>query len=124
MEASYRDIFPKVCNNLVHDLIVRLQQEPQNTPMYTVEVFTKEGTESQACKDHILATTGMVPAIYDNGTHYVTHMRLTLETLKKLNDFEFVLEVMGEYTGTDASLGPIHEIGEAHIAGTKRKFAS
>jgi hypothetical protein len=121
MEASYQAIFPKVCNNLVHDLIMRLQQDPHNPPMYTVEVFTKDGTDSQACKDHILATTGTVPAIYDHGTHYVTHMRLTLETLKKLNDFEFVVEVMGEYTDTDASLGPMHNIGEAHVARTKRE---
>jgi hypothetical protein len=42
-------------------------------------------------------------------------MRLTLDILKKLNDFEFVLEIMGDYTGTDASLGPAHNIGEAHV---------
>jgi hypothetical protein len=44
-------------------------------PMYTVEVFTKKGTDVQECKDHILETTGTVPGIYDKGTHYVTHMR-------------------------------------------------
>jgi hypothetical protein len=115
LEASYGEIFPKVCSNLVHDLILRLRQDPQDQPLYTVEVFTKEGTDSQACKDHIFATTGNVPGIYDQGTHYVTHMRLTLEILKRLNDFEFVLEVMGEYTETAASLGPLHDIGEAKI---------
>ena len=63
-------------------------------------------------KRHILNTTGMVPAIYDKGTHYVTHMRLTPEILKKLNDFEHVLEIMGDYTGTDASQGPSHSLGD------------
>jgi hypothetical protein len=58
----------------------------------------------------------MVPGVYDRGTHYVTHMRLTLNILKRLSDFEYVLEVMGDYTDTDASLGPMHNIGEAHIA--------
>jgi hypothetical protein len=116
MEASYEEILPKVCSNLVHDLLVRFQQGPKIRPLYTLEVFTKEGTDSQACKDHILATTGMVPGVYDRGTHYVTHMRLTLEILKRLNDFEYVLEVMGDYTDTDASLGPMHKIGDAHIA--------
>jgi hypothetical protein len=77
--------------------------------MYTVEVFTKVGTDSQKCKDHILATTGTVPGIYDKGTH-VTHMRLTLEILKKLNDFDFVLGVMGDYTGSNASMGPRYDI--------------
>jgi len=115
IEASYKEIFPKVCTGLVHDILLRLQQDPRNPPLYTVEVFTKEGTDSRACRDHILATTGTAPAIYDHGTHYVTHMRLTLEILKKLNDFEYVLEVMGDYTDSDASLGPTHNIGDAHL---------
>ena len=34
----------------------------------------------------------MVPAIYDNGTHYVTNQRLSLEALKELYDYEDVLE--------------------------------
>ncbi|MDP9289813.1 MAG: hypothetical protein M3P08_16670 [Thermoproteota archaeon] len=80
--------------------------------MYTVEVFTKEGTDSEASRRHILKTTGTVPSIHDKGTHYVTHMRVTLEILKKLNDFEHVLEIMGDYTGTEASLGARHELGD------------
>ncbi len=75
-------------------------------PLYTVEVFTKKGTDSQECKDHILETTGTVPGIYDNGTHYVTHMRLRLEILKKLNDFDYVLGIMGDFTGSNPSMGP------------------
>jgi flavorubredoxin len=75
-------------------------------PMYTVEVFTKKGTDAQECKDHILETTGTVLGIYDKGTHYVTHMRVTLEILKKLNDFDYVLGVMGDYTGSSPSMGP------------------
>ena len=39
-------------------------------------------------------------AVYDKGTHYVTNMRLTLEILKKIDDFDFVREVTGDYTGT------------------------
>ena len=81
-------------------------------PMYTVEVFTKVGTDSQKCKDHILATTGTVPGIYDKGTHYVTHMRLTLEILKKLNDFDYVLGIMGDFTGSNPSMGPRYDIGD------------
>lgn len=114
MEATYREVLPKVCTNLVRDLLVR-RTEPGYPLMYTVEVFTKKGTDSDKCREHIWNTTGMVPAIYDKGTHYVTHMRLTLESLKRLNDFDFVIEVMGDYTGTEASLGPMHEIGDAHI---------
>jgi len=70
------------------------------------------GTDSEASKRHILNTTGTAPAIYDKGTHYVTHMRLTPDILKKLNDIEYVLEVMGDYTGTEASTGPRHALGD------------
>ena len=44
-------------------------------------------------------------------------MRLTLDILKVLNDFEFVLEVTGDYTGTLTGRGALHEPrreGQAH----------
>jgi hypothetical protein len=116
IEASYREVFPKVDPYLVHDLLMRIQDNPKkyssSGPMYNIEVFTKEGTDSQKSRDHILATTGTVPAVFDKGTHYVTHMRITPEILKKLNDFDYVLEVMGEYSGSEASIGPLHDKGE------------
>ncbi len=49
------------------------------------------------------------PAVYDKGTHYVTNMRLTLEILKTLQDFDFVVEVTGDYTGTLTGRGASHE---------------
>jgi hypothetical protein len=36
-------------------------------------------------------------------------MRLTLDILKKLNDFEFIEEITGGYTGTLTSMGASHE---------------
>ena len=69
IEEAYRQIFPKVDPFLVHDLYLRLQEDPTSKGhMYTVEVFTKEGTDSEASRRHILNTTGMAPAIYDKGT--------------------------------------------------------
>jgi hypothetical protein len=116
IEASYHEIFPKADPYLVHDLVLRMYQDSVKNKnrgsMYTVEVFTKKGTDSQKCKDHILATTGKVPGIYDKGTHYVTHMRLTLKILKKLNDFDYVLGVMGDYTGSNPSMGPRYDVGD------------
>jgi hypothetical protein len=110
---EYGKIFYKVDPALVFDLVTRLQQDPSNPcPMYTVEVFTKEGTDPQKSRQHILNTTGAVPAIFDKGTHYVSHHRLNLSILKKLNDFEHVLEVMGDYTGSGASIGPQHDLGD------------
>lgn len=113
LAVTYRRIFYKIDPALVFDLVTRLQQDPKNPkPMYTVEVFTKHGTDPQKSRDHILRTTGSVPAIYDKGTHYVSHHRLNLEILKKLNDIDYVLEVMGDYTGSGASIGPQHDIGD------------
>jgi hypothetical protein len=36
-------------------------------------------------------------------------MRLTLDILKRLDDFEFVEEVTGDYTGSVGGLGASHE---------------
>jgi len=109
---AYRELFPKVDPAFVYDLILRLAETDNNTPVYTVEVFTKEGTNPEKSKERILQTTGTVPAIYDNGTHYVSTQRITLEMLKKLNDIDYVLEVMGDYTGGASSTGPRHEPGD------------
>jgi hypothetical protein len=110
---AYRELFPKVDPAFVYDLILRVSNNPEdNAPVYTVEVFTKEGTNPEKSKDHILQTTGTVPSIFDNGTHYVSTHRITLETLKKLNDIDYVLEVMGDYTGGASSIGPRHEKGD------------
>ena len=110
---AYRKLLPKVDPAFVYDLILRLEQNPEDkAPIYTVEVFTKEGTNVEKSKDHIMQTTGTVPAIFDNGTHYVSTHRITLEILKKLNDIDYVEEVMGDYTGSASSLGPRHDRGD------------
>ena len=80
---AYRELFPKVDPAFVYDLILRLSENPENNaPVYTVEVFTKEGTNPEKSKERILQTTGTIPAIYDNGTHYVSTQRMTLDMLK------------------------------------------
>jgi hypothetical protein len=112
---AYHKVFPKVDPSFVYDLILRLGQDPNNVaPVYTVEVFTKQGTDPDKSRDHILQTTGTVPSIYDNGTHYVSTHRVTLEILKKLNDIEYVDEIMGDHSGGAASMGPRHDRGESH----------
>jgi len=110
---AYRELFPKVDPAFVYDLILRLSEKPDNNPpVYTVEVFTKEGTNPEKSKERILQTTGTIPAIYDNGTHYVSTQRMTLDMLKKLNDIDYVLEVMGDYTGGASPIGPRHDKGD------------
>jgi len=110
LETLYHTYLSKVDPVLLHDLLTREQEEKsERAPFYMVEVFTKPGTDSEWCKRHIWNTTGFVPAIYDKGTHYVTNMRLTLDILKRLNDFDFVVEITGDYTGTLTGRGASHE---------------
>jgi hypothetical protein len=114
LESQYSLMFPKVSPRLIADLLRVQRENPHKIPLFTLEVFTKKaeegGIDSDTIREHIWNTTGKMPAIYDNGTHYVTNQRLTLETLKRLNDFEHVLQVTGEYSGGGyASSAPEHE---------------
>ena len=68
LETLYQTYFPKVDPVFLHGLLVREEEKSERAPFYMVEVFTKPGTDSEWCKDHIWKTTGFVPAIYDKGT--------------------------------------------------------
>jgi hypothetical protein len=113
LRETYRKILPKVDPQLIDDLLSREQQQeeedPDYRPMYTIEVFTREGIDTAVTKWYIFEKTGMIPAIYDHGTHFVTDQKLTLETLKEISDSDDVIEVTGEYSGSFASNGPTHE---------------
>jgi hypothetical protein len=113
--AIYNIILPKIKPALIADLLSREMEyhnEGKNAPMYTVEVFTKKGIDPEKAKMYIIQKTGMVPSIYDHGTHYVTNQRLTLDMLKEMSDCEDVLEVAGEYSGSCGSIGSVHERSE------------
>ena len=73
--------------------------------MYTIEVFTKKGTDPEEAKRYIFEKTGMMPAVYDKGTHYVINQKLTLQILKEISDCEDVLEITGEYSSAVDQLG-------------------
>lgn len=109
LQKKYREHMPKVDPALVDDLLLRQMENPDVVPMYMLEVFTKEGLDTEEVREYIIRKTGMSPAIYDNGTHYVTNQKLTLDILKEISDSEDVLEVTGEYTGGLGSYGASHE---------------
>lgn len=109
LQRRYREYLPKVDPALVDDLMLRQLENPSVTPIYMVEVFTKEGLDPDRGREYIISKTGMSPAIYDNGTHYVTNQKLTLEMLKEISDSDDVLEVTGEYTGGIGGYGASHE---------------
>ena len=99
LETLYNTYFPKSDPSLIHDLLRRLKKNPTMPAIYMVEVFTKTAVNTEAAKKYIFEKTGMVPAIYDKGTHYVTNHKLTFEILKEISDSDDVLEVAGDYTG-------------------------
>jgi hypothetical protein len=109
LQTLYDTYLPKADPVLIHDLLIREQENPKNPPFYMVEIFTKEGTDSEAMKNRIFNNTGMLPAIYDHGTHYVTNQRLSLEILKEICNSGDVLEVTGDYTGTPTGRGASHD---------------
>ena len=109
LETLYQTYLPKVDPTLIHDLLIREHEKSERAPFYMVEIFTNSNINSEDMKEHIYQTTGMLPAIYDNGTHYVTNQRLTLEILKEICSSQDVLEVTGDYTGTLTGRGASHE---------------
>ena len=114
LETLYQTHLPKVDPTLIHDLLIREHEKSERAPFYMVEIFTNSNVNSEGMKEHIYQTTGMLPAIYDNGTHYVTNQRLTLEILREICASEDVLEVTGDYTGTLTGRGASHEPKEHH----------
>jgi len=112
-EAIYTQVLPKVVPGLIGDLLSReIEYGPANAPVYTLEVFTRKGTDLRKAREFIFRKTGMMPAVYDKGTHYVTNQKLTLQVLKEISDSEDVLEITGEYSGSCGSIGPTHERGD------------
>jgi hypothetical protein len=108
LETLCHTYFPKSEPYLIHDLLRRLKKNPDIPPIYMVEVFTKPGVDTEAAKKYIFEKTGMVPAIYEKETLFVTNQRLTLQMLKEISDSDDVLEVAGDYTGSVTGRGSSH----------------
>lgn len=108
LRETYQKILPKVDPALLNDVLEREAISKEAKP-YTIEVFTKEGIDTEAARAYILEKTGMAPAIFDNGTHYVTNQKLTLEMLKEISDSDDVLEVRGSFCGGYGMKGAHYE---------------
>lgn len=104
-------ILPKVKPALIAELLTReidYHTDGRDTPMYTIKVSTKNGIDTEEAKMYIIQKTGMIPSLYDHGTHYVTNQKLTLEILKEISDCDDVLEITSENSGC-GSMGSVHE---------------
>jgi hypothetical protein len=96
--------FQKACKTIlpggIEDLILHQQENPNIEYMYKIETFTRKGIDVNKIKKVILDKTGMVPEVYDDGTHYVVNQKLTLDTLRGILQCDHnILEVSGEYIG-------------------------
>jgi hypothetical protein len=109
LQRKSEEYLPKVDTVLIHDLFRRERESPGVTHRYMDEVFTKPGLNTQDVRQYIINKTGMYPAIYDNGTHYGTNQKLTIEMLKEISDSEDVIEVTGEYSGSTGSWAASHD---------------
>lgn len=124
LQKRYQKYLPKVDPELIDDLLLRQMENPGVTPIYMVEVFTKPYLNTEEVRSYIIDKTGMSPAIYDSGTHYVTNQQLTLDILKEISDSEDVIEVTGEYTGGLGGYGGSHEHSHEHSSFNKRRLVT
>jgi hypothetical protein len=108
LQTLYQLHLPKISPALIHDLLVREEEQVQKSnetskpspPFYMVEIYTTKGTDPEKMKNLIFKETGLLPSVYENGTHYVANMRLTLELLKLISESEEgIVKVSGDYTG-------------------------
>jgi hypothetical protein len=108
-EKLHEKYLPKVDRRLVIDLFLRLRENPNDKPMYTIETFTEEGTNHEEIRNDVIQKTGMAPQFFDKGTHIVVHHKLDYDLLKYINDHPQVIEIRGTYMGSMASIGASHE---------------
>ncbi len=91
------------------DLFLRLRDDPNTKPMYTIEAFVEEGGDSEEIRNEVIRLTGVTPQLHDRATHIVAHHKVDYELLKQIQDHPKVKEVTGTYMGSMASLGASHE---------------
>jgi hypothetical protein len=108
-ERIHQKYLPKVDRRLVIDLFLRLRENPNVKPMYTVEAFVEEGGNLEEIRNRIIRVTEMAPQFFDRGTHIVVHHQLDYDLLKEINDDPRVVEIKGTYMGSMASIGASYE---------------
>jgi hypothetical protein len=108
LQTLYQLHLPKINPALIDDLLIREQEEIEkhnnsptsSPPFYMVEISTTKSADPEKMKNLIFKKTGLLPSVYENGTHYVANMRLTLELLKVISESEEgIVKVSGDYTG-------------------------
>ena len=95
-QIACKTILPKVDPVFVEDVILREQQNPQEQPMYTIEVFS-DGINPEDEKGY--TSRHRNDAIHTSSlTHYVINHKISLETLERIQKYTDVQEIKGEFS--------------------------
>jgi hypothetical protein len=107
-EDAMTTCLPKVEAKLIMDLLHTLKEDEY--PGYTLQVFLKEGTNTDSFRETIIKDFGVVPAFHKDeqyGEHAAIEHRVNFETLRYLSNFDEVIEIGGSRAGGGrASIGP------------------
>jgi hypothetical protein len=98
LQGLFQSYLPNVDPDLIYDLLTRLRENPEVTPTYTLEIYTKREIDSAKMVDFIYKITGAVATIYDNGTHFVINQKLSLDMLQNISDIKGIIEITGAPT--------------------------
>jgi hypothetical protein len=98
LQTMFAKYLPKIDPDLIYDLLLRMHENPDVIPTYTLEVFTRAGVDPRVIVSYILEKTGVMPTVYDDNTHYVLNKKLTLEILLQISDLRDVIDVTGAPT--------------------------
>lgn len=98
LQRLFQRYLPNVDPDLIYDLLTRLRENPSVAPTYTLEVYTGKEVDSAKTIDFIYKITGAMATVYDNGTHYVTNQKLSLDILKNISDLKGIIEITGAPT--------------------------
>ena len=108
-ENSMTEALPKVDQRLIIDMLHRLKSD--DSPMYTIEIFLRERPNADEVKSIITEGLGVMPALYDRGTHIVVAHRFNLQMLEFISKNLNVEKIRGTFTGAGrgASIGPVFD---------------
>ena len=99
-QLACKAVLPTVTWRLIEDLILHQKEDPGLEYMYKIEIFTNKEANVNKFKQAMLEKTGMIPEVYDSGTHYIVNYKLSLEKLKEISQCDpNILEIRGEYIG-------------------------
>lgn len=97
---SYKTLLNKVDKNLskvqlkfLFELMSHQLSHPKQVPTLHLELLYRKGIDVEAKVRELSNKLDRVPAVYDNGTHFIIEPRLTLQGVEEIardNDVEFI----------------------------------